>query len=659
MPAIPESTFTARLQECDHEQLLAFVADLWEASGWTTAVDGSVVIAETNEDERRLLVVPPARLQRLRAAPAFDGTIDRVVTGGTDETAVPRGLPDAPVLTASDLRDRLVYGVDAAAGDSLCQTYLGVPLRDHQWETTDTETSNRPLKPLVATLTVLVLFAVVGVFLTSAFESPAQEPSPSAVDAPSEPTVETSTPASPSSADPVAASTRADGPTVYVGALDDTLYAVGADSGRRVWEFTRPSAGIGSSPTVVRGVLYVGAGDGAVEAIDAETGEQRWRYTQLDGPIFASPTVVTVSGLEPDDGSVRVSTAGQYHRGNSTRQARRLNETELAVFVPSFDGTLHALDAETGAREWTFTGNGSQFLGSPTYRNGTVFVGDDAGLYALDAATGVREWTFAPTDSGIVSSPAVTRVEGPNSSKSVVYVTIDGRLYAVDGQSGTVRWSRANATTTLTAIPPAVTETTTGDTTVFTVSGGDVVALNGSTGDLRWRYEGAYTWTSAPTPGDGALYVGTANGTLVSLDATTGERRWQFTEPESSIHTLPTTAGDGIYFGTDNGTLYAVDADTGTQRWRQTLSDRWIRSSPTVVVDPVNGYSIDSRVTTAILGHHDLLRPPRPADLSRPSRFQRQTRTAPNRASLVNSQPVRSPPAPGLVRRTRLSDHRI
>jgi len=132
-----------------------------------------------------------------------------------------------------------------------------------------------------------------------------------------------------------AVQSRAEGPTVYVGADDGTLYAVDAATGEQEWTFTEPQSRVRSSPTVMDGTVYVGSGDGTLYAVDAATGDQEWvSNISISTYIISSPTVV--------DGTVYV--------GSGT-----------------FDGgTLHAVDAATGDREWAFTEPSNSVWSSPT-----------------------------------------------------------------------------------------------------------------------------------------------------------------------------------------------------------------------------------------------------------------------------------------------------
>jgi outer membrane protein assembly factor BamB len=62
-------------------------------------------------------------------------------------------------------------------------------------------------------------------------------------------------------------------------------------------------------------------------------------------------------------------------------------------------------------------------MSSPAVANGVVYVGsEDGNMYALNAATGAKEWSYT-TGNSVISSPAV--------ANGVVYVgSNDQRVYA-------------------------------------------------------------------------------------------------------------------------------------------------------------------------------------------------------------------------------------
>jgi hypothetical protein len=176
---------------------------------------------------------------------------------------------------------------------------------------------------------------------------------------------------------------------VYAGSADDSVYALNARTGAKLWSYATGGT-VFSSPAVAKGVVYVGSYDNSVYALNAKTGAKLWSYP-TGFQIYSSPAVA-----------------------NGT------------VYVGSFDGNLYALNAATGARLWSFAAPGG-FFSSPAVANGVVYAGAENGTtYALDAATGARLWS---SGTGGNSFPVV--------ANGKVYVgSNNANVYAFDLPAG-------------------------------------------------------------------------------------------------------------------------------------------------------------------------------------------------------------------------------
>lgn len=96
------------------------------------------------------------------------------------------------------------------------------------------------------------------------------------------------------------------GGKVLVAEIDKhTLYALDADSGRTIWQYTAGGR-IDSSPTVYKGTVLFGSADGYVYCLDADTGQLAWRYLVA----FGNKRIVSLNQVEsawPVSGSVIVN----------------------------------------------------------------------------------------------------------------------------------------------------------------------------------------------------------------------------------------------------------------------------------------------------------------------------------------------------------------
>src|SRR5437660_7552558 len=58
---------------------------------------------------------------------------------------------------------------------------------------------------------------------------------------------------------------------------------------------------------------------------------------------------------------------------------------------------LYALNATSGAKQWSFS-TGAGIFSSPVVANGILYFGsDDGNLYALDARSGTKKWLYSTT----------------------------------------------------------------------------------------------------------------------------------------------------------------------------------------------------------------------------------------------------------------------
>jgi outer membrane protein assembly factor BamB len=346
--------------------------------------------------------------------------------------------------------------------------------------------------------------------------------------------------------------------------------------------------------------VYVGTQwqDDKLYAVDAETGAKIWSYNKGVYTPYSAPTVV--------DGTIYIG----YDNGPR--------------------GSLHAVNAVTGEKEWIFEA-GDWVRQSPTVVNGTVYFGShDNKLYAVDASTGSKEWEFAKPSTSLMHGGGASVADG------IVYTgTKDGNVYAVDAETGDQVWQ--------------FTQSEGGDLTlyrgtVFVAGSGVLYAVNADTGNQSWKFETANDGIGSPTPYSGTVYIGSGGGEqgVYAVNAETGEQEWKrtgnsnsssptvhngvlyvgrgsvlralrpnsgdpiwtFTKPDGRLF-MPTVYDGTVYVGSTDETLYAVDADTGKQQWTFNNVEHWVRV-PTVVDNPKNGSSSGSRVNLGTLGHHNV-----------------------------------------------------
>lgn len=187
------------------------------------------------------------------------------------------------------------------------------------------------------------------------------------------------------------------------------------------------------------------------------------------------------------------------------------------VYITSNNGTLYALNAQSGTVNWKYSWTGN-ISSSPAAVDGMVYIGytwnGKAGYLDGVNITGYHVWR-AQNDVGGYSS-SCTVVNG------VVYLGCnDGRVYAESASTGAVAW--------------------------YSFVGGNIF--------------------SSPAVVDGIVYIGSENGYLYSLNASTGKVIWKF-YTDNAIFASPAVEGNTVYINSDNGTLYAIDTSNGNELWR-------------------------------------------------------------------------------------------
>jgi len=210
-----------------------------------------------------------------------------------------------------------------------------------------------------------------------------------------------------------------DGAMVFVGSTDHNLYAINAVSGDKRWSFDTGGY-VQSSPALSPdgSTVFVVSADFNMYAINAASGAKRWSFSvgALEGPWFYTRKIYQLPSpaLSPDGATVFVGSQGSHDRG------------------------LHAINAVSGAKRWSFTTGSPHVTSTPAISpdGATVFFGTHSSkLYALDATSGANRWSFT-TQGAVRSSPALSP-----DGETVFVGCDDTKLYAVDATSGVQRWS--------------------------------------------------------------------------------------------------------------------------------------------------------------------------------------------------------------------------
>jgi outer membrane protein assembly factor BamB len=239
---------------------------------------------------------------------------------------------------------------------------------------------------------------------------------------------------------------------LYVGADNDTLYAIDPAARKIIWErqlgsckATRAPGPEGArcdadgGPTVgPDGDLYLGA-DGLYRL--TRDGEEVWHYPDGEdepGHVFSTPAVAPDGKVYfgGQDGFVTaLSGEGEklwQYKITADVDGSAALARDGTVYVGADDGRLHALRPD-GSLRWSFVSQKDVRSSVAVGHDGAVYMTSfDGSLYALEPGGDVR-WVL-PTAGRIMSSPVV------DAAGNVYFGSQDDHLYGVSPE-GKVLWS--------------------------------------------------------------------------------------------------------------------------------------------------------------------------------------------------------------------------
>jgi len=406
-----------------------------------------------------------------------------------------------------------------------------------------------------------------------------------------------------------------------------------------------------TSPIIVGNRIYTEDNLGDVVAIDRSTGSVVWRSAPVGfsigpdgvavgwGTVFAA-TSDGVDALNSDDGALEWSrhlttTPGEGVDIQPTVVEGRVLVATVPVSVGGIylggsRGRLFALDAATGATDWSFdTVDSPDLWGNPTvnsgggawyppsidvaanriywgianpapfpgtfrYPNGSSRPGPN--LYtdstlALNLKTGHVVWYHQATAHDIFDrdfiNTMIVDVTGTTPHKVVVGAGKSGVVFGFAPDSGRLLWKIA----------------------VGVHHNGELRALDGPTEVLPGTYGGVLT---PPASADGTVYAATLNapdilypdktayfggklgsspGDVVAVNASDGRRLWDTEVPGDPTGGV-TVVNDLVLTATYQGTMVALDRTTGKIVWEHALPgavNGWMSIAGNLIIVPVGG----------------------------------------------------------------------
>lgn len=289
-------------------------------------------------------------------------------------------------------------------------------------------------------------------------------------------------------------------------------------TGQSQWSFSTGGEILGA-PAVTRSLLIFGSGDGKVYAVD-DTGKERWNY-EAGAPVYSPPLV--------DNG---------------------------VAYVGDNAGCLHAINVETGKKQWIFDRADYAIEAAPIrWGDSIVFGAWDGYLYAVDRSTGKLAWKALGPKSRDGKAP---RYYAPADCSPIVlgdalFVCDRGYQLGTYNRSGEFQRLIANKIAAIAADPSG--------NGFYTRSIEDFVSAFGIDGKPVWTTAiAAGRFPIPPTVCDGRLYICSNRGLLSVLDAETGKAwaDYQATPGSYVMAPLAVSNDDICYAAAIDGTITAL-----------------------------------------------------------------------------------------------------
>jgi len=430
----------------------------------------------------------------------------------------------------------------------------------------------------------------------------------------------------------------------------NTVIALDAGSGARLWEFSRPptpgltgnarSPGNNRSVTVAGDRVFMQTDHAHLVALNRHTGQVIWDTEMADfranynatGSLLAVENLV-VAGTAGGEEGVRGFLAA-YDQATGKEVWRF-----WTIPAPGERGseTWEGPDIANGGGPTWLTGSydpSSRTIYWPTGNAGPDFNGDNrkgdnlytCSILALDVMTGRLKWHFQPTphdewdwdavqplvlvDAAWKGQPRKLLLQANRNGFLYVLDRVDGKLLLASPLVKKLTWAKEIAPDGRPVMNPNQTPTAEGTLICPAVEGAANFFSTSYNPATRLFYvntlERCAVYTKRPTPEwqAGRGYQGgggrrdpndKAQKILRAFDIETGKPVWELPQdgPADTWTGTLTTAGGLVIFGDDGGALAAADAATGKRLWSYPFNDN-LHTSPMT-------YQFDGRQYVSII----------------------------------------------------------
>ncbi len=255
------------------------------------------------------------------------------------------------------------------------------------------------------------------------------------------------------------------------------------------------------------------------------------------------------------------------------------------VYFGAMNGSIRAVDLETGEIRWTAALSDVPFRGIPAVADGTLYLMDGLQvLYAVDTADGSLRWSFDTETGEWKGAYSQSLVPSPVVSNGTVYLgNWNGVVYAIDAETGTEVWKSTPSSAFAGA--PAV-----ADGRVFVVDrSGNVRGFDAATGAELWTRSMGSSVTASIAIADGVAYLKPYDR-VVAVDPATGDTLWEGSLPSGDGSADSGLAvDDGVVVLGTQWNVFGIATDgTGQILWQQDIFyGGAVLKAPPVIADGI------------------------------------------------------------------------
>lgn len=255
------------------------------------------------------------------------------------------------------------------------------------------------------------------------------------------------------------------------------------------------------------------------------------------GMVLAGTTQGTLHALDAATGAEKWS----YETDGIMIGSPNLMEPQKLVLLDQNEGALHCLDLPTGKCLWKTEGV-ERCDGSPGIGNGRIVFGSCLAALHLYSADGKHLKDIEVGGDGQIAGGVA--VDGSSAFAG----TRDGSLVCADLEAGDILWS-SDESEDQTFSTPAVTT----NNVIYSSDNGFVYAVSLEDGELLWKFDTGGLPSSPVVAGDTVAVSG--DGVLYLLGLTDGRKLWS--KEVSDEITSPAIIGGMLVVGADDGTVSA------------------------------------------------------------------------------------------------------